>query len=135
MLFQRIRDELGEIVETVYFEDKSFQEQISFFNAHNVIISPHGAQLCSIPFAPKNSVIIECCHTDWHPYYYFPGLSISSSKTHVMICDDHSVFPAGRSSYIKNEMKLNIHVDPDKVVAAVQSYARGGLDSQKVHLM
>jgi hypothetical protein len=103
---ERIRDELGEIVETVYFEDKSFQEQILFFNAHNVIISPHGAQLCSIPFAPKNSIIIECCHTEWHPYYYFPGLSIRSSKTHVMICDNHSVFPAWRPSYIKKHLNI-----------------------------
>jgi len=75
------------------FEDNSLDYQIKFFNEHKIIISPHGAQLCSIPFSQDNSLIIECAHDEWHPYVYFPGLSYTSNKYHAMICDDHSVFP------------------------------------------
>ena len=45
-------------IDITYFEDKSFDYQIKFFNEHKIIISPHGAQLCSIPFAQKESLII-----------------------------------------------------------------------------
>ena len=42
-------------VDITYFEDKSFDYQIKFFNEHKIIISPHGAQLCSTPFSQDNS--------------------------------------------------------------------------------
>jgi len=55
-------------VDVIYFEDKSFNYQIKFFKNHDIIISPYGAQLCSIPFAKDRSLIIECIHNGWHPY-------------------------------------------------------------------
>lgn len=133
---EKIKDKFGIIVETTYFENKSFQEQISFFNTHNIIISPHGAQLCSIPFSPKNALIIECCHEEWHPYYYFPGLSMTSSKIHVMLCDNHSVFPKWCSpQYSGGQRKYNINTDPEKIITIIQSYINGDLNNKQIYLM
>lgn len=108
-----------------YFEEKSFKDQINFFKDHNVIISPHGAQLVSIPFSPNNSLIIEYCHEEHHPYYYFPGLSYSSNKYHVMICDNHSVFPSWKSEQYKNinrQLKLNITCNINKIIYVINMY-------------
>ena len=83
LIQQAIDKELGIPVDSTYFEDKSFLEQARFFREHQIIVSPHGAQLCSIPLAPDNACIIECCHDEWHPTFYFPGLSFFSGKVHV----------------------------------------------------
>lgn len=131
-------------VDITYFEDKSFDYQIKFFNEHKIIISPHGAQLCSIPFAQENSLIIECVHEEWHPYYYFPGLSHSSNMYHAMICDDHSVFPTWWSdNYINKKRnrsdnsKLNINVNIEKVINIINKYLKNNnkLESHDIYLI
>lgn len=133
---KKIFEEFNIITDTTIFEDKSFMSQISFFNEHNIIISPHGAQLCSIPFARENSLIIECCHEEWHPYDYFPGLSLTSSKIHVMMCDNHSVFPKAYSPEYKNKKKKrNIKTDVNKIIKVIRSYINNELNSQQVYLM
>ena len=121
-LCNSIKKNLKMDVDITYFEGKSFDYQIKFFNDHKIIISPHGAQLCSIPFSHKGSLIIECCHEEWHPYIYFPGLSQSSNMYHVMICDNHSVFPTWWSKeYVdkkrkrSNNSKLNIKITKNKI--------------------
>ena len=118
-------------VSVTFFEDKSFEYQIKFFNDHKIIISPHGAQLCSIPFAQDNSLIIECVHEEWHPYEYFTGLSMTSNKYHYMICDDHSVFPKAYSDKYVNPLRgrsdnsrLNVTVNVDKVINVIDNYLR-----------
>jgi capsular polysaccharide biosynthesis protein len=112
-------------IDIEYFEDKTFIEQINFFKTHNIIISSHGAQLVSIPFMKKKSLVIECCHEEYHPYYYFPGLSYTSNKYHVMVCDNHSVFPKWKSpEYEKNnnQLKLNINVNCNKLINIIKLY-------------
>lgn len=110
-------------VDVTYFEDKKFEEQIKFYNDHNIIISPHGAQLCGIPFLQDNGLIIECCHDEWHPYYYFPGLSYSSSKYHVMLCDKHS--PSFSSGNIKGaNRKSNIRTNINQILEIIEIYLR-----------
>ena len=113
-------------VDVTYFEDKSFDYQIKFFNDHKIIISPHGAQLCSIPFSQDDSLIIECVHEEWHPYDYFPGLSHTSNKYHVMVCDDHSVFPKWQSEKYNNNNnnKLNINVNIQKIINIINIYLK-----------
>ena len=114
-------------VDIIHFEDKSFDYQINFFHEHKIIISPHGAQICSIPFAPKNALIIECVHEEWHPYDYFPGLSHACNKYHIMLCDNHTVFPQWSSvEYInkKRNKKLNITTDPKKIIDIIDIYLR-----------
>ena len=116
-ILQSVKQNFNINLDIEYFEDKSFKEQIDFFKNHNIIISPHGGQLVSIPFSPKNALIIECCHEEHHPYYYFPGLSYSSNKYHAMICDDHSVFPKWKSQKYENyqcQLKSNIYADINK---------------------
>ena len=131
-------------VDITYFEDKSFDYQIKFFNEHKIIISPHGAQLCSIPFAQEKSLIIECVHEEWHPYDYFPGLSNTSNMYHVMICDDHSFFPTWWSDkYINikrnrsDNSKLNINVNIEKVINIIKTYLKNNnkFESQDIYLI
>lgn len=133
---KKIRREFGIIVDITYFENKSFREQISFFNNHDIIISPHGAQLCSIPFLPKDGLIIECCSEEWHPYDYFPGLSMDSSKIHVMICNDHSEFPKYHSpKYQGGQKKLNIKIDSNIIIEAIKYFIEGKLNNEQIYLM
>lgn len=131
-------------VDITYFEDKSFDYQIKFFNEHKIIISPHGAQLCSTPFAQEKSLIIECVHEEWHPYNYFPGLSNTSNMYHVMICDDHSFFPTWCSDNYKcikknrsNNSKLNINVNIEKVINIIKTYLKNNnkFESHDIHLI
>ena len=134
----KIKERFNVNVDVIYFENISFEEQISFFENHNIIISPHGAQLVSIPFAPKEALIIECCHEEYHPYYYFPGLSYSSNKNHVMLCDDHTVFPKWRSPIYENrdQLKLNMNVNCEKLTEVIEYYINNNytLNEQKCYL-
>lgn len=130
-LCNKIKKKFNVTVDVTFFEDKTFAYQTQFFNEHKIIISPHGAQLCSIPFAQDDSLIIECVHEEWHPYPYFPGLSITSNKHHYMICDDHSVFPKWCSDkYINpvrgrsNNSRLNVTVNIDKVINIIDNYLK-----------
>lgn len=130
-LINNIKKKFNLNVDVTYFEDKSFDYQINFFNQHKIIISPHGAQLCSIPFLQDEGLIIECVHEEWHPYDYFPGLSNTSNKYHAMICDNHSFFPLKSSEkYIdKNQgeslnSKLNINVNINKVLNVIEIFLK-----------
>ena len=137
-LCEAIKHRFGLEVNVTCFEDKSFDYQIEFFNKHNIIISPHGAQLCSAPFAQDDSLIIECVHEEWHPYHYFPGLSYSSNKYHAMICDDHSVYPnVSSKKYIKcRQEKLDITVDIRKVTEIIGIYLKNNkLESRNPYLI
>lgn len=130
-LCNKIEKKFNIPVSVTFFEDKSFEYQTKFFNDHKIIISPHGAQLCSIPFSQDDSLIIECAHEEWHPYDYFPGLSVTSNKYHYMICDDHTVFPTWWSDkYINpargrsNNSRLNIIVNVEKVINIIDNYLK-----------
>ena len=134
----KIKERFNVVVDVIYFENISFEEQTSFFENHNVIISPHGAQLVSIPFAPNDALIVECCHEEYHPYYYFPGLSYSSNKNHIMLCDDHTVFPKWRSPIyeIHNQLRLNMNVNCEKLIEVIEYYINNNytLNEKKCYL-
>lgn len=140
---KELRDNIKKLfnidVDITYFEDKSFDYQIKFFNEHKIIISPHGAQLCSIPFSQDDSLIIECVHEEWHPYYYFPGLSYTSNKYHVMICDNHAVFPSWHSETYddkKRNAKLNITANIEKITNIIKIYLKNNkLESHNCYLI
>lgn len=140
---QAIEEELGLSVDTTYFEDKSLLEQARFFKEHRIIISPHGAQLCSIPFAPDGACIIECCHDEWHPMFYFPGLSSSSGKVHVMLCDDISIqdgqLVTPYSTELRNkgirQKKLNIYMNTQRVVQVIRGYLNDEYSASEIHCM
>ena len=73
----------------VNFDNFSFNEQINFCYNHDIIISPHGAQLASIPFMPDYSLVIEVTHKDYYIDYYFKKLAINSGKSHMLACETH----------------------------------------------
>ena len=54
------RNSKENIVPVMYFEGKSFQEQVSFFSNVDILISPHGAQLTGLPFMGPSSSTIPC---------------------------------------------------------------------------
>lgn len=138
-LCENIKKKFNITVDITYFEDKCFDYQIQFYNEHKIIISPHGAQLCSIPFSQDNSLIIECVHEEWHPYYYFPGLSFTSNKYHVMVCDNHSFFPNWKSDKYANthNIKLNINVNIQKIINIIDIYLKNSnkLESNYCYLI
>lgn len=63
-------------------------------------------------------------HEEYLPYYYFSGMSITSSKIHIIMCNDHSFFPYWHSSKYKGRQKLNIVTDPNKIVKAIKNYLK-----------
>lgn len=118
---KRISDKFGMQVNVTYFENTSFSYQIEFFRNNQILINAHGAHLASIPFAPDNALIIECC-SNWHPYQYFPGLSYTSKKYHVVIRDNHDDFPSSG----KNN-RLDITTSPEKIVSTIETYIKNGM--------
>jgi len=51
------------------FESKGFREQMGFMNGHDIVVSPHGAQLTSVPFMPDCGGVVEV----YPRYYWIPG--------------------------------------------------------------
>lgn len=120
---------------TAFFEDLSFYNQLTFFRSHNIIIAPHGAALVNIPFLPNNALIIEYCHDEWHPYYYFPGLSYSCGNYHAMVCNTPACFPSWHSSeYDGKQQKLNITTDTDKIINIIDNYNNNNLKNKNCYL-
>lgn len=113
---------IGFNIEEVFFEDKSFEFQINFFNSHDIIIAPHGAALSGIPFMQYYGLVIELANEEWIPYSYFSGISISSNKSHCIICQNHP-FPNWQKGGIrKNQQKLDIFIEPKEVVACIKDF-------------
>ncbi len=135
IICKKILDEFGLEVETTTFDNRSFMEQITFFNNHNIIISAHGAELCSIPFSPDNALIIECCSKGWSPYYYFSGLSFTSRKIHVVLSDNNDIFPRPfKKNYGKNKNE-DITINPEKIIKAIKFYMENKLKLDEVYLI
>ncbi len=117
---------IGFNIEEVFFEDKSFEFQINFFNSHDIIIAPHGAALSGIPFMQDYGLVIEIANEEWIPYRYFSGISISTNKSHCIVCQNHP-FPhwqkeeVGKIRRLRNKM-LDIFVEPKEVVACIKDF-------------
>tara|TARA_B100001287_G_scaffold276859_1_gene290219 strand:+ start:3305 stop:4213 length:909 start_codon:yes stop_codon:yes gene_type:complete len=118
-----------------FFEKENFYNQLKFFRSHNIIIAPHGAALANIPFLPNNALIIEYCHDEWHPYYYFPGLSYSCGNYHALVCNNPAVFPSWYSSdYDGKQKKLNIIADIDKIINIIDNYYNNNFKNKTCYL-
>jgi hypothetical protein len=63
-----IKEELNmtDSVAVVGFENSSFVDQVKFFSEHDIVISPHGAQVRYIPLFSHN-----CIHTAFLHLYIF----------------------------------------------------------------
>jgi len=76
----------------VYFEDASFAEQVGYMNAHDLLVSPHGAQLWGIPFMPICSGILEIFPNGY--YLDTPAAlaaAAGSEHMHIMLSARHGL--------------------------------------------
>lgn len=72
----------GVLFQTVYFETASFEEQIEFMATSDIIVTPHGAQLTSIPFMPVCGRILEFFPAGYHVPAFFGSLAAVSGIAH-----------------------------------------------------
>ena len=72
-------------VHIVYFEESQFLDQVHFFAAHDIVVSPHGAQLAGIPFMPACSGLLEVFPARYYLPDYFQGLAQSSGIYHATL--------------------------------------------------
>lgn len=71
-------------IETVeYFDwETPFHEQVQFFRSHDIVISPHGAQLTGIPFLPDCGTVLEIFPVGYYLPHFFGSLASASQKLH-----------------------------------------------------
>lgn len=71
-------------ITTMYMEDVSFWDQISFFMKTNILISPHGAQLTGLPFMSHSpcGAVLEIFPAGYCIPWYFGSLAIHSGLNH-----------------------------------------------------
>lgn len=86
---QAIQSDLNLEVNEVCFDEFSFMDQVDFFNNHDIILSGHGAQLCSIPFLPDFGYMLELSHKDYYRPSYYGQLARNSGKNVISICSTH----------------------------------------------
>ena len=72
----------NEEIPVVFFENKTFIEQISFFRNVDVLLSPHGAQLTGLPFMPDCGSVLELLPIGYYFPYYFGSLALASNLQH-----------------------------------------------------
>ena len=122
-----IRTRTGTTVDEIHFDDKSFNQQINFCNSHDIIISPHGAQICSIPFMPDYGIVIEICNEEYYLPTYFKQLALQSGKGHLLYCRTHDPVQLKKSVKDRNRSErraIDITVDVDRLVGAVLNALR-----------
>jgi hypothetical protein len=87
VLLQRKRgEESGEerrpiVLQTATFETAAFLEQVAFFQATDLLISPHGAQLTGLPFLPGCGQLLEIFPSHYYYDTFFGSLADSSGIT------------------------------------------------------
>jgi lipopolysaccharide biosynthesis glycosyltransferase len=86
---QAIQSDLNLEVDEACFDKFSFMDQVDFFNNHDIILSGHGAQLCSIPFLPDFGYMLEFSHKDYYRPSYYGQLARNSGKNAISICSTH----------------------------------------------
>ena len=133
-IIEMIRERFDLSVEETFFEDKNCQYQLEFNNTHDIIIAPHGANLSCTPFVPDYGLVVECANREHVPYQFFPGLSLSSGKSHCIVCDDHP-FPGWTKGDDRascgNNSRSDIHVDPENICEAIQDFIERRMISYK----
>ena len=132
---EEIKKEFNLEVNHTYFENYSFEEQIKWFNNHNVIISPQGAQIVSIPFTKEKSLIIECCAKTAHPYYYHSAQSYENKNIHFLLCDNHDDFPLNQHIGYENQWYSNITTEPKKIIKAIYKYLNNECSYENIYLL
>jgi len=72
-------------VDRATFEHLGFREQAEFMSGHDILVSPHGAQLTAIPFMPDCGGVVEL----FPRYLWLPGffgaLALNSGLEHLAV--------------------------------------------------
>jgi hypothetical protein len=69
-----------------YFSNKTFLQQVLFYISHDIVISPHGAQLTALPFLASSTscnMIIEIFPNGYRIPHYFGSLAYYSNIKHA----------------------------------------------------
>jgi Glycosyltransferase 61 len=69
-------------VPIVYFEGKTFLEQVKFFLETDIVISPHGAQLTALAFLPPCAALVEFFPKEYLVADYFGSLARAINISH-----------------------------------------------------
>jgi hypothetical protein len=88
-------------VRVEHFEDRSFAEQVSIMANTDIIVSPHGAQLASLPFMqsqPCGAALELFPMGYWVPHYFGSLAAASGVNQHVCI---YLGDPANREGEVK----------------------------------
>lgn len=75
------------MVPVMYFEGKTFVEQVSFMSSTDIVISPHGAQLISLPFMPSGGAVLEL----FPPHYLNDGTFVLFFPIHNCLPDQETL--------------------------------------------
>ena len=84
-------------VDEIYFDDKTFQEQIGWFASHDIVLTAHGAQETGLPFMPKCSALLEVFPFDYYVPEFFSALSDSTHVQHFLLNNDRSRDPVAET--------------------------------------
>jgi len=72
------------------FEQKTFLEQAQFMAESDIVLTPHGAHLTSLPFLPQCASVLEFFPKEYLVADYFGSLAKSTSVAHSFIYLDHN---------------------------------------------
>jgi len=78
-------------VPIVYFEDKTFLEQITFMSQVDILVSPHGAQLTSLNFIPPCGGVFEILPPGYYLPHFFGPLAATSGLRHGFVYTGENV--------------------------------------------
>jgi Glycosyltransferase 61 len=78
-----------DMVDIVYLEGKSFAEQIGLFSRYDIVVSPHGAQLTSIPFMPDCGGVLEVFPDGYLIPQFYGSLAHLSMHSHAYLHLSH----------------------------------------------
>jgi len=116
------------VVDVGFFEDASFREQIEWFAKHDLVVSPHGAQLTGLPFMPECGGVLELMPSGFDFSEYFGSLSAVAGILHYHLYlgtgpnKTAEVAVGSRNSNSrKRRRRPNWCVDAPSIVKAVQT--------------
>jgi hypothetical protein len=119
-------------VPIVYFEQKTFLEQIQFFMETDILLTPHGAQLTGMAFLPPCAAVLEFFPNHYLVPDYFGSLAAAINVSHNFLYlgnnfhDHATILPYEKYHYVNKVDKLRHKDDaqcPDllNVLSAVTS--------------
>jgi hypothetical protein len=73
--------------ETVFFEDHTFEEQVSMAKNAEIMVSSHGANLTNMMFMPPGSCVMELIRYDKPNFCYWALASVAELNYYYQLCD------------------------------------------------